>query len=161
MLFDTENRSWLFFVTGTFVLTAVFVAQYSFDIQPCPLCLWQRVPWEIAIFVALCDRLLWRKIDFIWAIYGIIFLISAGLAFYHVGVERHLWKSFLEQCNTGFSIDSPEQLLENLQGAVKNARCDERIIFMFDFSFADWNFLLSSGLAILSLLPFIVSTRRV
>ncbi|MCH9852005.1 MAG: disulfide bond formation protein B [Alphaproteobacteria bacterium] len=160
MFISNQYRSWLFFVLGTFVLSAVFIMQYGFDVEPCPLCLWQRVPWEVAIFVALCDRLLWRKLQIIWLVYGLIFIASAGLSLHHIGVERHFWESFLADCKAGLQFDSPEKLLQSLQGVVQNTPCDERVIFMFNFSYADWNFVLSSGLAILSFLPFMMATRK-
>ncbi len=159
MFISNQYRSAVFFVLGTLVLSAVFIMQYGFDVDPCPLCLWQRVPWEVAIFVALCDRLLWRHLQIVWLVYALIFTASAGLALHHIGVERHFWESFLADCKADLQLDSPEKLLQSLQGAVQNTPCDERIVFMFDFSYADWNFVLSSGLVILSFLPFMMATR--
>lgn len=160
MLINNQQRSLFILIVSTIVLTAVFVAQYGFDVQPCPLCLWQRVPWEIAIAIAFCDRLLWRRFSFIWIIYGLIFLASAGLAFYHIGVERHFWASFLTECGANIDAQSAEDFLANLQKPIGNVPCDKRVIFWLDFSFADWNFLLSSGIMIFSFLPFMVSQRN-
>ena len=161
MLINNHQRSLFILIISTIVLTTVFVSQYGFGVQPCPLCLWQRVPWEIAIAIAFCDRLLWRRFSFIWAIYGLIFLVSAVMAFYHIGVERHFWASFLAECSASSSdSQSAQDIFANLQKPVSSPPCDNRVVFWLDFSFADWNFLLSSGLMIFSFLPFMVSQRK-
>ncbi len=160
MLVSNHNRCNLFLLVGTLTLSIVFVAEYVFDLQPCTLCLWQRLPWSFVIFIALCDALLWRKNFNLWLLYGFVLMVSSIFAFYHIGVERGFWESFLTSCTAKTTAKTAEEILLLLQNPVSAIACDQRTIFFFDFSFTDFNFLLSLGLALFALLPFVDNSKN-
>lgn len=83
------------------------------------------------------------------ALIGLIFLIGAGLAGYHVGVEYKWWAG-PSGCGGGTGLaDNTEALLQALQNE-KIVRCDEVAFTLFGLSMAGYNFLASLGLAALS-----------
>ncbi len=84
-------------------LAAAFIAQYGFDMAPCVLCIYQRIPFAINILLGLVIYKLAKKNHYNGAalmlvLAGIVFLTNSALAFYHVGVEQLWWESALEGC---------------------------------------------------------------
>lgn len=72
-------------------LAAAFVAQYGFKLHPCELCLFQRIPYALAIGLGLLGLLLWAQPRARGALYGLLvlsFLAGSGLGFYHAMVEK-------------------------------------------------------------------------
>jgi disulfide bond formation protein DsbB len=83
----------VFFSVGA--LSIAYTAQYGFDIQPCVLCLYQRIPYALVSVLALAAIMMprgkWRNL--LSGLCVPVFVIGAGLAFYHSGVEQHWWAS--------------------------------------------------------------------
>lgn len=134
-------------------LVAALVGQYGFGLEPCILCLYERVPYALAAGVALLAAVLpWRATAraSLVALCGVIFFAGAALAFYHVGVEQHWWVA-ISGCGgqpaTGFTI---EDLQISLQSAAVKP-CDQVDWQLFGISLAGYNGLLSLALAIGSL----------
>ncbi len=75
------------------------------------------------------------------------FLVGAGLAAFHVGVEQHWWAGTAE-CGANFGpAGSVEELRRRLL-AQAVVRCDEVAWSLFGISMAGYNFLLSLALAV-------------
>lgn len=147
---DRALFPFLFLAAGG-ALAAAFIAQYIFDLEPCVLCLYQRVPYvaaaglaAIGIFVAMVNR------SHLAALIGLVFLAGAGVAFYHVGVEQHWWQA-ATACGSGaadlpVNFEAFRQGLGNL-GLVK--ACDEVEWSLFGLSMATYNVAVSAGLAVI------------
>jgi disulfide bond formation protein DsbB len=92
-------------------LAALAVAYFAQDVLhliPCPLCLWERWPYRIVILLGLLTILVRpASARMVLALAVLALLAGAGVAFVHVGVEQHWWKSPLPECNAFFSADSP------------------------------------------------------
>ncbi len=127
-------------------LATVYVAQYGFDLEPCILCLYQRVPFAVAGGLALLG-MIWRgRLLTIASLAGVAFLVGSGIAFYHTGVEQHWWASA-----TGCSGNLPQgfnadQFLAKLQQKQPKA-CDDIDWTLFGISMATYNVFYSFGLA--------------
>jgi disulfide bond formation protein DsbB len=134
-------------------LTFAFIMQYGFDLQPCVLCLWQRVPFGLSILLALC-AVVWRPYRnhtaVLLTLCAVIFFIGAILAIFHTGVELHWWLG-----TSGCAIEplhgtSKEDLRTELLHTVV-ARCDQIAWTFLGLSMANWNVPFSLGLAGFSL----------
>ncbi|MCK5546207.1 MAG: disulfide bond formation protein B [Rhodospirillaceae bacterium] len=127
-------------------LAGAYIAQYVFDLEPCILCLYQRIPFALAIALALVA--LFRP-DFAKAIMAMliaVFIFEGGLAFYHVGVEQHWWAAATGCSSTGEISKSPAEMLKNIQKSIPKP-CDEVDWTILGISMATWNVLFSSFLA--------------
>ena len=111
-----------------FAMSAALTSQYVFGLSPCPLCLYQRIPYVLAIFIALVGYVLDQKgttkgrkiaVGFM----GLTFLSNTVIASFHTGVERKWWKG-LEGCSAGDMSGSLEDILARIESAPV-ARCDE------------------------------------
>ncbi len=136
-----------------FSLGSAYTAQYVFGLAPCPLCLYQRVPFMIGIALGIAGLLLRNKQGFSVPILGLgalAFLSNAGIAFYHSGVERHWWKSFLEGCSVPDLGDDPASMMAAIMSA-PIVRCD-KIPWadpIFGLSMANYNVALCFGIFII------------
>lgn len=143
-------------------LGAALISQYGFGMNPCPLCLYQRWPYGIIIVLGALGVLMGLKNkDKIAALLvflcGLALLTGGYIAAYHVGVEQHWWKSFLEGCTVDFG--NAADLLKQIE-STRAARCDEIPWSMFGISMAGYNALVSFIAAPLTLLSAVLMVRR-
>ena len=150
-------------VIATSALGMALVSQYQFGLQPCNLCIWQRWPYGIVIALGLIGFLLsckyTKSVSAIMSVMGITFLANAVIAFYHSGVERKWWASFLEGCNVPTLPSDPDKILEHIQSISKAVRCDEIPWAdpILGLSMANYNVIVCLGLGTLAF----VSTRMI
>ncbi len=135
------------------VLGAALLSQYWGGLDPCELCLLERWPWWIAIAIAAASWLIGNRLALqIPAILlALIFLGSAAVAFYHVGVEQH-WFAGPTACTaSGAAANSVDALRAQLLGK-QPVMCDEVQWSLFGVSLAGWNLVASLGLAVTCLM---------
>lgn len=131
------------------VLGTVNYFEHVEGLAPCKLCLYQRVPWWIALGLGCAAILLRNKPRLATISIGIAALALAAnavLAGYHAGVEYHWWAG-PTGCSGDTMPDSFEALGQSLQGPPP-PRCDETPWSLFGLSMAAYNMLLSVGAAI-------------
>lgn len=132
-------------------LAVGLTAQYGFDLEPCILCLYQRIPFIIAGLLAigaLALPLRRRKVAALLALAGLALLVNAGIAVYHVGVEQHWWASTCAgQAATEMTL---EQMMASLNSKPTKA-CDDVSWTMLGLSAASWNVPFSSLFGLYSL----------
>jgi disulfide bond formation protein DsbB len=141
------------------ILAAVFTAQYGFGLRPCELCLFQRVPYGVAIFLALLGlglRLDATRSGLLLGLCGLVFAVGGGIALYHTGVEQHWWAG-PASCTGGLgTVRSIEDLAAMLSKPIDIPQCDKVAWSLLGISMAGYNVLASLGLAAFSVL----SARR-
>lgn len=132
-------------------LLGAYISQYVFGMEPCILCLYQRVPYWAVIALSFLVILFLKKINLkIFLVICIAaFLAGAAIAFFHVGVEYKWWRG-TDSCGTKIVAKTAEEMLAAIKAAPV-ARCDEPPFLFLEISMAGWNFLYSiflSGLGI-------------
>ena len=147
-------------------LAAALTAQYVFGLAPCILCIYQRIPFIVAILLAALGFGLkkLRKDNMVAPVIGLsglVFLANSVIAFYHSGVERHWWPSFLEGCAVPDLGNSPEDILKNIMNA-PSVRCDEIPWAdpILGLSMANYNVILCLGLAVVCFVSAILLMRK-
>ncbi len=133
-------------------LATAYTAELAFGIEPCVLCLYQRIPYALAGALAMAALLAPGKRPKVWAVIGagVAFLVGAEIAFYHVGVEQHWWQSV---AGCGIPINDPEpETVEELRRLLTEAKpakaCDEVDWTLFGVSMATYNVAASLALAV-------------
>ena len=134
---------------GLMMLASALAFQHFGNLAPCALCIDQRKAWGIAIVFAFLSLLTEGKgriaVSLLMlAIAGIVALVGAGIAAYHVGVEQQWWSGTAE-CGAGFKgfgagniADIREKLLSR-----PVVRCDEIAWSLLGISMAGWNGLIA------------------
>ncbi|CCQ75447.1 disulfide bond formation protein B [Magnetospira sp. QH-2] len=141
-------KSVALFVLATSVGSLAFAygAQYLFHMQPCILCLYQRIPFAVAGGLALLVLLLPRLAVPVLMLVALAFLVGAGIAGYHVGVEQHWWTG-TAGCTGEIDTTQSLQDLKAQLMATPLKRCDEITWAVFGISVTVLNVLWSLLLA--------------
>lgn len=143
----------LLILAGALPLAAAFAFQYLGGLAPCPLCLYQRYPYGVVIaigVVALGFAGDGRLVRSALVAAAVAFFVDAGIAAFHVGVERHWWQG-LAACQAQIDLGAdPEELKELLLNAPL-VSCDKVAWSLLGVSMAGYNFLYASAAGILAL----------
>jgi disulfide bond formation protein DsbB len=153
-----KNYLFLALFSSFVALISAYISQYIFGFEPCVLCYHQRKPFFIIIIIALFFLLIkkLKKYQKIGAILcALAFLINAGIAFYHSGVELKIFAGPDSCSSSNFdNIDNVEQLREALF-KTKAIRCDEPQFYFLNLTMANWNFIYCLGLGLVLFLIFL------
>ncbi len=125
-----------------FALSFALIAQYGFGYKPCILCLWQRVPYALVLPIALAGLLhpglkAWRGALLLAC--ASCFLVDAGIAGFHFGVEQRWWLG-TSGCAIHASNATDPSALRLALLAAPTARCDEIAWRFLGLSMTGWNF---------------------
>ena len=134
-----------------------YIAEYGFDLKPCHLCLYQRIPYLAVMFASLL-AFVFREKPKLWKILiiicAILFFIGATIAFYHVGVEHH-WFEGLTSCSSQQQIPKTVEEMRAQLLATPIVRCDVPAFVFLGLSMAGWNMLWSALLGVVTCTYFI------
>jgi disulfide bond formation protein DsbB len=147
---DPKLQSWYpagLFAVACGSLAFALHAQYFLGLEPCNLCLYQRIPYAvIGLFAgaALVRPSPAARRAVMW-LAAASFAIGAAIAVYHVGVERHWWASAV--CGGKISdLSSTTELLAGL-GTPPEKSCDSVDWVFLGLSMATYNAAFSAVMA--------------
>jgi disulfide bond formation protein DsbB len=137
------------------VVSGALLFQYVGGLQPCELCLYQRWPYyTVAGFAFLATLVGERRVSrIVLGVAALLFLVDAGIAFYHTGVEQHWFAGPASCTGAALNASSAEELRAQLL-ATPPVRCDEIQWSLFGISLAGWNLVAALLLMIFSLVTF-------
>ena len=131
----------IFFVSIIALVSAFFI-EYVLGHQPCNLCVLERIPYLLAIIIVFLNYkfILFEK--FFILLLTIIFLVSAALSLYHLGIEQgFIQESLVCDLKSGSNLLSKEEILKQLQE--KSVSCKDVTFKMFGLSLTSYNILIS------------------
>jgi len=128
-------------IISILALTSAYFIEYFLGYQPCNLCLLERIPYALSIIIILADFKIKFNDKLTLLVLIIIFVVSALLSIYHLGIEQGLIEeSFV--CSTKDNLNlNKEQLLQELQKM--NISCKNVAFTIFGLSLTTYNILLS------------------
>jgi len=128
-------------------LGAAHYFEHVVGLAPCELCLYQRLPWWMALGLA-CVAILGRRAPLVASVAlglaALALLGNAGLAAYHTGVEYGWWAG-PSGCSGAAALPSDLGGLKQALQGPPPPRCDETPWSLFGLSMAAYNLLLSLG----------------
>ncbi|MBL42687.1 MAG: hypothetical protein CMM49_08530 [Rhodospirillaceae bacterium] len=135
-------------------ISVVFWIEFYEKINPCELCLYQRWPYYILIFLSIIVLLIKniKEKIFISTLISIILSISFLLAIYHTGIERGIWSS-ITTCSDFTKISTGD--IDEFKKIILDtpiARCDLVSWKFLDFSLSNMNAILSLSLFVISIM---------
>lgn len=145
-------------------LAGALAIEHIGSIEPCPLCLDQRIAYYAAVPLGLLAFALARgRPQSARAILGVLaigFAVNAGVGVYHSGVEWGWWAGPESCAGMGTIASNPQDLLQSLSepGIV---RCDEAPLRVLGLSLAGYSALLSAALALLAARNAMVGRRGI
>ena len=117
-MLNQKQNTYLIFILFLILaaLVSAYMIEYKLGHEPCKLCIYERIPYFLAIFFIIEVLFFKRNVKITLLILSVIFIISAGLAFYHFGIEQGFFsESFVCKGKNFEETLSKEQLLENLK----------------------------------------------
>ena len=128
-------------IISILALISAYFIEYFLGYQPCNLCLLERIPYALSIIIILTNFKFKFNDKSILLVLIIIFVVSALLSIYHLGIEQGLIEeSFV--CSTKDNLNlNKEQLLQELQKM--NISCKNVAFTIFGLSLTTYNILLS------------------
>ena len=138
------------------VLSALFV-EHVLLIQPCKLCLYQRIPYIFSIIVCFFGIFFPQNKIWIYLLI-IVFIGSLSLSGYHVGIENKIFTEFSGCTNDNINTIDKSELLKNLNNFLPN--CKDVNFRILGLSLATINFLLSIALTAITIKYFYYEKNR-
>ena len=137
---DRKNFFIVIFFISLFSIVGALYFEFILKLKPCILCLYQRIPYIILIFICLIgynysDNLFWHYLVIL------IFFISVLISGYHVGIENSLFPE-LSTCKAGnLDLTDKKQLLQSLNNQIVS--CKDVLFKIFGLSLATINLIIS------------------
>ena len=148
----TELNIILFF--SIFALASAFFIEYILGHKPCNLCLFERIPYILAIILIVLVLIFKNLEKNVFLLLSIIFLLATLLSFYHFGIEQGFIKeSAVCDIKQNTNNLSKEDLLKELNNA--RISCKDVDFRFFGFSLATINTLISLFFSIITFRIFI------
>tara|TARA_B100000965_G_scaffold331125_1_gene295139 strand:- start:158 stop:637 length:480 start_codon:yes stop_codon:yes gene_type:complete len=137
----------IFIISLLSLLIALYI-EFFLGFKPCKLCIYQRIPYLISIFLTFLGISYSKNLIWLYALL-LVFFSSFLLSGYHLGIEQEIFKEFSGCTGKSLNIIDKTELLKSLNSEIKSCKnVDFRI---FGLSLATINFLLSFVIFILIL----------
>ncbi len=138
------------FIFLSIVLTSAFLIEYWLGHKPCRLCLYQRIPYILAIFLLIKIFFIKNYEKVTLLILFLTFLTSSILAFYHFGIEQGFFNESFACVAENFSeTTSKEEILKQLKES--NISCKDVSFKIMGLSLASINTIFSIILSVIFL----------
>ena len=137
----------IFAISLLSLLTALYI-EFFLGYKPCKLCVYQRIPYLISIFLTFLGISYSKNLIWLYALL-LVFFLSFVLSGYHVGIEQEVFKEFSGCTGSSLSITDKNELLKLLNSEVYS--CKNVDFQILGLSLATINFLLSFVIFILVL----------
>ena len=136
----------IFLISFIALISAYFI-EYVLGHQPCNLCVYERIPYFLAILIVLINYKYNKLEKYLILSLAIIFLIATILSLYHLGIEQGFIKeSLLCNLEKGAYIIDKEEILKQLQQ--KSISCKDVTFKIFGLSLTNYNIIISLLLTI-------------
>ena len=130
------------FLVSILALASAFFIEYILGHQPCNLCIFERIPYLLAIIIILLNFKFNQFEKFFILLLVIVFLFGAILSLYHLGIEQgFIQESLVCDLKSGSNLLSKEEILKQLQA--KNVSCKDVTFKIFGLSLTSYNILIS------------------
>ena len=132
----------IIFLVSILALASAFFIEYILGHQPCNLCIFERIPYLLAIIMILINFKFNQFEKFFILLLVIVFLFGAILSLYHLGIEQgFIQESLVWDLKNGSNLFSKEEILKQLQE--KNVSCKDVTFKIFGLSLTSYNILIS------------------
>ena len=133
------------FTLSFFSLFVAFYVEYILGFKPCLLCLYQRIPYAIAILISLIAFFIGNR-NILLIILGLTFLSGILLSGYHVSIEKGVIEPLFSCTGENIKALEKEEILKSLNNIQPD--CKDVDFSIFGVSLATLNFIISFVLTI-------------
>ena len=155
--FNLKNYFLLIFCISIFSLLSAIYIEFILDQKPCKLCVYQRVPYIISIFICFLGFAAQKKTSWLFFL-SIIFISSSFLSGYHVGIENNIFTEYSGCSNTNINLIDKTEIIKSLTDSLPS--CKEVNFRLFGLSLATINLFVSILIALYSVKLLINEKNR-
>ena len=135
----------IIFSLSFFSLIAALYVEYILGFKPCILCIYQRIPYAIAILISLIAFFVVNK-NILLIILGLTFFAGILLSGYHVSIEKGIIEPLFSCTGENIKALEKEEILKSLNNIQPD--CKDVDFSIFGVSLATLNFIISFVLTI-------------
>ena len=135
----------IIFTLSFFSLAAAFYIEYILGFKPCILCVYQRIPYAIAMLISLTVFFVGNR-NILLIILGLTFLAGILLSGYHVSIEKGFIDPIFSCTGENIKALEKEEILKSLNNIQPD--CKDVDFSIFGVSLATLNFIISFVLTI-------------
>tara|TARA_B100001027_G_scaffold168984_1_gene120598 strand:+ start:403 stop:879 length:477 start_codon:yes stop_codon:yes gene_type:complete len=135
------------FLISLIALISAYFIEYILDYQPCTLCLYERIPYFLAVLIILINNKYDKLEKYSILLLIIIFFSATMLSLYHLGIEQgFIQESLLCDLQKGANITDKAEILKQLQQKIIS--CKDVTFKIFGLSLTSYNIIISFLLTI-------------
>ena len=147
----------LIFCISVFSLLSVIYIEFVLNQKPCKLCVYQRIPYIVTIFICFLGFTSQKKINWLFFL-TLVFISSSFLSGYHVGIENGIFSEFSGCSNTNINLIEKTDIIKSLNENLPS--CKEINFRIFGLSLATINLFISIIISVYSAKLFINEKNR-
>ena len=143
-MFNISKKNLLIaiFLISLIALISAYFIEYILGHQPCSLCLYERIPFFLAILIILINYKYNKLEKYFIFLLGIVFFIATMLSLYHLGIEQgFIQESLLCNLEKGANIIDKDEILKQLQQ--KSISCKDVTFKIFGLSLTSYNIIIN------------------
>ncbi len=143
-----QNIKKFYIIIFTFSFFSLIVAlyiEYILGFKPCILCIYQRIPYAVAILISLTAFFIGNR-NILLIILGLTFLAGILLSGYHVSIEKGFIEPIFSCTGENIKALEKEEILKSLNNIQPD--CKDVDFSLFGVSLATLNFIISFVLTI-------------
>ena len=127
------------FVVSFFSLAAAFYIEYILSFKPCVLCLYQRIPYALALIISLI-AFFYNNKNILLKFLALTFISSFLISGYHVSIENGFIEPIFSCTGENTNIVDKEEILKSLKNNTQ-VDCKDVNFSLFGVSLATLNFI--------------------
>ena len=132
----------LIFLTSIVALASAFFIEYVLGHQPCNLCIFERIPYLMAIIIIVLNYKFIHLEKYFILLLILIFIFATIFSIYQLGIEQgFIEESLVCDLKNGTDLLSKEEILRQLQE--KNVSCKDVTFKVLGLSLTSYNILVS------------------
>ena len=135
----------IIFTLSFFSIAEDLYIEYILGFKPCILCVYQRIPYAIAILISLIAFFIGNR-NILLIILGLTFLSGILLSGYHVSIEKGVIEPLFSCTGENIKALEKEEILKSLNNIQPD--CKDVDFSIFGVSLATLNFIISFVLTI-------------
>lgn len=162
----TNNLLILAALLSAGLLAGALFFEHVLNYAPCQMCYWQRDAHKAVILVAVLGLLIravvkspkWDRV--LLFLVGLAFVVSFGMAIWHMGVEYKWWLGPKSCAAPPPSQIDTGSILEALNNGGKLPQCSDAPWDLFGISMAGYNALISGAAALVLFVLAVKGSRK-
>ena len=137
-----KNLYIVILLISSIALISAYFIEYILGHQPCSLCLYERIPFFLAILIVLINYKHSKLEKYFILLLAIIFFSATILSLYHLGIEQgFIQEPLLCDLKKGADITDKNEILKQLQQ--KSISCKDVTFKIFGLSLTSYNMIIS------------------